>query len=82
MKLKWDKEASAYEANILLKQGYYDYLYLVKDSNAPEDEHGITDDIEGNHFATDNLYTVFVYYADFEGYDRVIGFAQWNNDPH
>ena len=61
---------------------YYDYLYLVKDSNAPEDEHGITDDIEGNHFATDNLYTVFVYYADFEGYDRVIGFAQWNNDPH
>ena len=82
MKLKWDKEASAYEANILLKQGYYDYLYLVKDSSAPDNEHGITDDIEGNHFATDNLYTVFVYYADFEGYDRVIGFAQWNNDPH
>ena len=81
-KMMWDAESSAYEANILLKQGYYDYLYLVKDSSAPDFEHGITDDIEGNHFATDNLYTVFVYYADFEGYDRVIGFAQWNNDPH
>jgi hypothetical protein len=41
----------------------------------------MTADIEGNHFATDNLYTIFVYYADFEGYDRVVGFAQWNNDP-
>ena len=81
-KMMWDAESSTYEANILLKQGYYDYLYLVKDSSAPDFEHGITDDIEGNHFATDNLYTVFVYYADFEGYDRVIGFAQWNNDPH
>ena len=70
------------KANILLKQGYYDYLYLVKDSSAPDFEHGIMDDIEGNHFATDNLYTVFVYYADFEGYDRVIGFAQWNTDPY
>ena len=39
-----------------------------------------TADLEGNHFATNNLYTIIVYYSDFEGYDRVIGFAQWNSN--
>lgn len=81
-KMSWDPAASSYDAHILLKQGYYDYLYLVKDSSSPDNEPGVTDDIEGNHFATDNLYTVIIYYADFDGYDRVVGFAQWNNDPH
>ena len=80
--MSWDPAASSYNGNILLKQGYYDYLYLVKDSSSPENEPGVTDDIEGNHFATDNLYTVIIFYADFDGYDRVVGFAQWNNDPH
>jgi hypothetical protein len=80
--MKWNDSKSAYESKLLLKQGYYNFIYLVKDANARESEIGMTADIEGNHFATDNLYTIFVYYADFEGYDRVVGFAQWNNDPH
>ena len=67
-KMIWNADKSAYEGTLLLKQGYYDFLYLVE---------GQTADIEGDHFATNNLYTVFVYYADFEGYDRVIGFTQW-----
>ena len=81
-KMQWNDSKSSYESKLLLKQGYYNFIYLVKDTNAPENEIGMTADIEGNHFATDNLYTVFVYYSDFEGYDRVVGFAQWNNDPH
>ena len=81
-KMKWNDVKSAYESKLLLKQGYYNFIYLVKDANTQESEIGMTADIEGNHFATDNLYTVFVYYADFEGYDRVVGFAQWNNNPH
>ena len=81
-RMKWNNAKSTYESKLLLKQGYYNFIYLVKDANAQESEIGMTEDIEGNHFATDNLYTVFVYYADFEGYDRVVGFAQWNNNPH
>ena len=79
-KLFWDEESSSYKGSILLKQGYYDYLYIVKDEGADPFECGYTADLEGNHFATNNLYTIIVYYSDFEGYDRVIGFAQWNSN--
>ena len=79
-KLFWNEESSSYKGSILLKQGYYDYLYIVKDEGADPFECGYTADLEGNHFATNNLYTIIVYYSDFEGYDRVIGFAQWNSN--
>jgi hypothetical protein len=78
-RLQWNSANSSYEGNLLLKQGYYDFLYLVKDALAKPEEPGITADLEGNHFATDNLYSVIVYYADFDGYDRVVGFNQWNS---
>lgn len=70
-KMIWNNDRSAYEGTILLKQGYYDFLYLVD---------GATSDIEGDHYATNNLYTVIAYYADFDGYDRVIGFTQWQSN--
>lgn len=70
-KMVWDNDESAYKATLLLKQGYYDFLYLVE---------GATADIEGDHFATNNLYSVIAYYADFDGYDRVIGFTQWHSN--
>lgn len=60
------------ECTMLLKQGSYNYQYVVKDSRgnyspAP---------IEGNHYQTNNEYTVMVYYhKPGELYDRLIGFA-------
>ena len=78
-KLIWDEETSSYKGSLLLKQGYYDFLYLVKDDGAPFEEAGFTADLEGDHFATDNLYSILVYYSDYEGYDRVIGIQQWNS---
>ena len=78
-RLMWDNNTSSYKGSILLKQGYYDFLYIVKDDGSSINEPGYTADLEGNHFATDNLYSIIVYYADFEGYDRVVGFLQWNS---
>ena len=78
-RLMWDEHTSSYKGSILLKQGYYDFLYLVKDDGSDALEPGYTEDLEGNHNATDNLYSIIIYYADFEGYDRVIGFSQWNS---
>ena len=78
-KMYWDASKSSYRVDLLLKQGYYDYLYIVKNSGDRFSSPGNTADIEGDHFATNNLYTVFVYYADFDGYDRVIGFKQLNS---
>lgn len=78
-KMYWDSSKSSYRVDLLLKQGYYDYLYIVKNSRDSFTSPGNTADIEGDHFATNNLYSVFVYYADFEGYDRIIGFKQLNS---
>jgi hypothetical protein len=65
-----------------VKQGYYNYLYLTRDSKAagqtsPESlqvSPGIVADIEGSHARADNVYQVLAYYWDMSGYDRVIGY--------
>jgi hypothetical protein len=64
-----------------LKQGYYNYHYVVKDPQAPAGDPGTLFDLEGSHNRTDNLYSLFVHYADWDGYDRVVGFAQWESNP-
>jgi len=65
----------------LLKQGYYNYQYVVRETGAADAEPGALADLEGSHFQTDNLYTLVVHYADWEGYDRVVGLAQWESNP-
>ena len=80
----WNAESRCYEAELFLKQGYYNYEYRVRPSNdrgrndaatlltAPSD----VEPIEGSHALADTPYQCIVYYWDFEGYDRVIGLAQ------
>lgn len=63
----------AYELSTVLKQGYYNYMYGVKN---PENLINLSE-IEGTHQVTENDYQVLVYQTNFsEGYDRVIGFGQ------
>ncbi len=58
-KLKYDYEKQAYHTELFLKQGYYNYEYVVlTDSNLSADE----TQIEGNHFETENDYSIMVYY--------------------
>jgi len=59
-----------FEAVIKLKQGFYNYKYIVVDS----DNQIIQGEIDGNFDETENEYNVIVYYRNFgERYDRVIG---------
>lgn len=51
-----------YEADLLLKQGVYDYSYLYKPGNKQK-ANWVT--LEGSHYQTENLYTIFVYYQSF-----------------
>lgn len=70
--MNWNEDAACYEAEIALKQGYYNYQYLCKTP---------TGDIkfiasEGNFYQTENKYTTLVYYRAPGGrYDRLIGVA-------
>ena len=71
-KMKYNFSAKAYELSVLLKQGYYNYQYaLVKDGKKVIN----TGFFEGNHFETENDYTILIYHrAIGEFYDRLVGY--------
>lgn len=71
--MKWDEQAQAYTANLLLKQGHYNYQYLwVPDGTSV----GQTQLIEGDKYQTINEYLICLYHRPFgERYDRLIGHA-------
>lgn len=74
--MRYNSELEIYSNSLLLKQGYYNYRYvLVKDN-------GVFDmtTFEGNHFETENSYTVYVYFrAPGDRFDRLVGFKRINS---
>jgi hypothetical protein len=69
--LKYNPETMQYENQVLLKQGYYEYLYLI-------DNHGEKSFIpaEGNFAETENIYELLIYYkAPGQRYTGVIGYS-------
>ncbi len=70
-KMTYDSNHKAYNASILLKQGWYDYQYVVKSNTLPPLY------LEGSHFQTENMYEIFVYYRAFQPQaDLLIGYAR------
>jgi len=75
-KMAYNDEVGGYQAELLLKQGYYNYLYAAVDGN-DQVNYEIT---EGNWFETENEYTIMVYYRQLGSrYDRLIGVAHANS---
>lgn len=74
-KLKMNQRQNLLEAVVYLKQGNYDYMYIMKTGN--EFSSTLT---EGNYYRTENDYTVFVYYKPFGArYDRLVGVQQFDS---
>lgn len=73
--LQYNSVKKQYEGNILVKQGYYNWMYAVQYPHEAAD----ISVLEGTHWATNNEYTVIAYYADPVGYDRVIGILFTDN---
>lgn len=70
-RMKYDFENDIYTLTFLLKQGYYNYQFLVKE---PEDSAGSVIPIEGSFGRTENDYLILVYYRSAGArYDRLIG---------
>ncbi|NER12420.1 DUF5103 domain-containing protein [Leptobacterium flavescens] len=68
--LKLNVETGLLETTMLLKQGFYNYKFVVVNENGEIDYNRIS----GNHYQTENNYTVIVYYRNFgDRYDSVIG---------
>jgi len=72
-KLEYNTEAQAYYCEAFLKQGYYNYQYMLVDRASGQlDSEGF----EGNWYETGNQYTVLVYFRPFGArYDRLMGAA-------
>jgi len=58
-RMKYNFTRRGYEATLRLKQGYYNYLYVLLPNNASAGDESF---IEGSHFETENNYTILVYH--------------------
>jgi len=75
--MSWNFETSRYELTLLLKQGYYNYMYVYVPEGATSADHT---NLEGSFWETENDYQIFVYYKDLASrYYRLIAFRQLNS---
>jgi hypothetical protein len=73
--LKYNAEKRSFDGRIFLKQGIYDYKYVLKNP-----ENGEVDDtqFEGSFFETGNAYQVFVYFRKpGSRWDQLIGYSNF-----
>jgi hypothetical protein len=76
-KLEYSESARGYLGKMYLKQGYYEYLYAVVPKGKSVGDVTL---IEGDHFETDNIYTIYVYYRErVPEYDRLVGYSSFNS---
>jgi len=75
-RMRYDSLKKEYSASLLLKQGWYDYQYVVKSKTQPPLF------FEGSHFQTENFYEVFVYYRSFQpAADQLVGYMTFFENP-
>lgn len=67
--LTYNSETNTYKGSLILKQGWYNYQYIVK-SNTVDKNY-----FEGNWSATNNQYQIIVYYRPYDlATDLIIGY--------
>jgi hypothetical protein len=77
--MEYNAEKGIYEKSLYLKQGYYSYTYVVKDSKNKNNPTSV-EQTEGNYWETENDYTVLVYYRSLSGrHDELIGVSNVNS---
>jgi hypothetical protein len=77
-KLSYNSATSSYMTTIKLKQGFYDYMYVMVPKNKNTIDYTY---IEGSFFDTENQYTILVYYHDIKrNTDLLVGHIDFNNE--
>ena len=70
-RMEYNEEYESYILKKTLKQGYYNYMYLIPEATNPYK-------LEGNYTETENIYEIFAYFrggADIA--DRLIGYTRF-----
>lgn len=76
-RMTYNPDNGKMEATIRLKQGFYNYKYVIQ----REDGSIELNTICGNYHFTENQYLVLVYYRDFgDVYDSIIGIGSGNSE--
>jgi hypothetical protein len=76
-KMTYNSETGNMEAVIKVKQGFYNYKYVLKSEDGKIDLNKIC----GNFNFTENNYLILVYYRNFgDLYDSIIGIGSTNSE--
>ncbi|PLX07190.1 MAG: hypothetical protein C0598_13325 [Marinilabiliales bacterium] len=76
-RMHYSPESNRYYGQLFLKQGYYNYNYVVKKKDQTEGDITI---IEGDYWDTNNTYYIYVYYRErVPEYDRLVGYLEMNS---
>lgn len=76
-KMTYNAKRFGYEAKLYLKQGYYNYIYVLSNDNNRSGDETIT---EGSNWDTENDYAIFVYHRKIGTYyDQLIGYRKINS---
>ncbi|MDD5570485.1 MAG: DUF5103 domain-containing protein [Bacteroidales bacterium] len=75
--LKYNPKRYFYEATLYLKQGYYNYIYVLLKNNEKNADESY---IEGSYYETENQYCIYVYYREPGTlYDKLIAYKKINS---
>ncbi len=75
--LTYNYKKFGYECKLFLKQGYYNYTYVFLSDNKKAGDETLT---EGNHWETENDYTIYVYHRQRGTYyDQLISVKRLNS---
>jgi len=73
-KMAYNSTRGGYEARVPVKQGFYNYTYVV-DGDEPNR-------FEGDHYQTENTYEALVYYRSLKPFaDLLMGYTTWTLNP-
>jgi hypothetical protein len=76
-RMQYNLDTKAYELDLLLKQGYYnyEYVYIMENSRFPDAAY-----LEGSFFEAENDYLVYVYISTITSrYDRLVAWQILNS---
>ena len=77
-KLTYNSDMNRYEKSILLKQGYYNYCYILHDTIVNRVDMSF---IEGSHYETRNDYYIYVFHkSENMRYEKLIGYIKLSSN--
>ena len=76
-KMTYDFRLHGYTCSMMLKQGYYNFMFATVDRKTGE---VMTDLTAGSHWETNNVYKLYFYYYNaIKGYDELVGYTTVNS---